>query len=404
MIAFNTLLKVIPMPSSLASLSYVRLLALSLLVAMGCGTPPKPPELDAFEKLSRDPAAEEARKRSPDLMKSAERHLSEAREQWQGNDLAEARNSSLLGQIQLKHALALVEQDRAKRRTNTADEDMRRAQEEYERAQKDLAAVNESVSLLKRLQDAAGEKQRLTAEDAKKDQVLAAERLKAAANEKISVAELAIKTADTVMAGTHAKGPYQAARDNIARAQTEISQGNFAAAQTSAEMAKIKAEEATAMAKPIWAKEAQATQLKTQAEDLVREATTIPGLSVRRDARGSLQRIVLPLQADRIFSRRDASVTPGKDAVLDPISTLIKKYAAFQVMLVGHTDNRGRKGELLALSQARAQSVYTGLVSRGVDAGHIIVSGLGDGEPTSDNRTTAGRAANSRVEIIFLYQ
>lgn len=374
------------------------------LCFLACGTPPKPPELDAFEKLRRDPTAEEARKRAPDLMKAVDRHFTEAKEQWQGNDLPEARHSSLMGQTKLKHALALVEQERAKKRIAAADEEVQRAEDEYGRLQKDLAALNEQIALLKRLNDAAGEKQRLAVEQQKANEALANERLKAAAIEKIGAAELALKTADTVSASTHAKEHYVSARDNLTRAQQELGANNFTGAQTSAELAKLKAEEAERAAKPIYEKEAAAADFKAKAETLQREVTGIPGITVKRDARGSLQRIVLSVPADLLFVKASTALAPGKDALLDPVANIMKKYERFQVMVVGHTDNRGRTGEQLAMSQARAQSVYTGLISRGVDARRMVVSGQGSGEPAADNRTSAGRASNNRVEIIFLYQ
>ena len=58
----------------------------------------------------------------------------------------------------------------------------------------------------------------------------------------------------------------------------------------------------------------------------------------------------------------------------------------------------------MARSQAQATSVYSALVGRGVEAKRMVVSGNGGDEPVSDNRTTAGRALNNRVEVIFLYQ
>jgi outer membrane protein OmpA-like peptidoglycan-associated protein len=393
-----------PSPAALTPLLPAHRLGALALFLVACATPPKPPELDAFEKLRRDPAAEEARKRAPDLLKAVDRHFAEAKEQWEGNDLPEARHSSLMGQTKLKHALALVEQERSKKRIATADEELQRADDEYGRLQKDLAALNEQIALLKRLQDAAGEKQRLAAEQQKASEALASERLKAAAIEKIGAAELALKTADTVNASTHAKEHYVSARDNLARAQQELAANNFTGAQTSAEMSKLKAEEAERAAKPIYDKEAAAADTKAKAEALVREATGIPGITVRRDARGSLQRIVLPVPADSLFVRASTALAPGKDALLDPIANIMKKYDRFQIMVVGHTDNRGRTGEQLAMSQARAQSVYTGLIARGVDARRMVVSGQGSGEPAADNRTATGRASNNRVEIIFLYQ
>ena len=74
------------------------------------------------------------------------------------------------------------------------------------------------------------------------------------------------------------------------------------------------------------------------------------------------------------------------------------------IIVIGYTDSRGSRTSLLALSQARATAVYTGLIARGVDAKRMVVSGNGADEPVSENRTTAGRALNNRVEIIFIYQ
>ena len=89
--------------------------------------------------------------------------------------------------------------------------------------------------------------------------------------------------------------------------------------------------------------------------------------------------------------------------MLEPVAGLISKYPSYPVQVVGHTDNRGKPGELVALSQARAQSVFSSLVAKGVAATRLMVSGQGPNEPIADNRSTPGRAKNNRIEIIFLY-
>ena len=174
------------------------LAASALALTFGCATPPKPPELDAFEKLRADPAAAVAAKRSPDLVNNADRWLARARDEWQSNDLDDSANSALMGQIKLKQAMALAEQDRAKARAAAADAEIDRASEEHTRLEKDLASLNEQVALLKRLQ-AQG------AELSSEKKQLETERQKASAAEKISDAELAIKNADTMNAPRLAK-------------------------------------------------------------------------------------------------------------------------------------------------------------------------------------------------------
>jgi outer membrane protein OmpA-like peptidoglycan-associated protein len=362
-----------------------------------CSTPPKPPELEAFEKLRADPGVMAAAQRSPDLVNGADRLLSRSTEEWQDNDLTQSRNSALLGQVKLRHALAVSQQAEAKRRMAAADTSAQVAQEEYARLQKELTAVNEQVALLRRLQET---NQQLSAEQQRGQE----ERLRGGAADRISAAELAVKTADTVHASNHAKVPYSVAVENLARARQEMSQGNFQAAQTSAEMAKIKADEAAGVAKPLYEKEAQAEENKARAEALARDAASIAGVVVRREARGSLQRLVIPLEAEKLFPRRTTTIASGKEVQLEPVANLLKKYPSYPVQIVGYTDNRGRTGEQLATSLARAESVFSALVVRGVDAKRMVVSGQGSAEPIADNRTATGRARNNRIEIIFLYQ
>jgi outer membrane protein OmpA-like peptidoglycan-associated protein len=385
---------------SLAELAFLA----TVFGGLACGTPPKPPELEAFEKLRASPAVSAAAKRNPDLVKNADRLLVRAQKEWKDNDLEDARNAALMGQIKLKHALALSEQEEARRRIAAAESQTRKGEEEHARLQRDLAAVNEQVALLTKLQEAADERQRLAQQLTVEQQKASEERLKAGASDRISDAELAIKTADTVNAATHAKAQYGAATDNLARAKQEFQKAQYQAAQTSAEMARVKAHEAVAVAKPLYEQEAQAAENRARAEALARDAAAIPNVTVRREARGSLQRLVIPLQSDRLFTRRETTIPAGRDATIEPIANLMKKYASYPVQIVGYTDNRGKTGELLALSLARAQSVFSALVLRGVEAKRMVVSGQGGAEPVSDNRTVAGRAQNNRIEIVFLYQ
>jgi outer membrane protein OmpA-like peptidoglycan-associated protein len=373
-------------------------IAIALGLGAGCATPPKPPELDAFEKLRSSPPSAAAAKRQPDLINNADRWLARSREEWQSNDLDESVHSALMGQIKLKQALAVVAQEQAKARLASASAEIDRANDENARLQKDLGALNAQVGLLQRLQAQSAE---LSAEKKQLD----TERQKATAAEKVSDAELALKHAESLRAANHAKGQYQAAVDMLQRAQQEMQQGNYAAVQISADLAKKKADEAAEVAKPVYQEEAKSAESRVQAEDLAREAASIPGIIVRRDARGQLQRLVLPVPADALFVRRETIIGGGRGgALLDRLANLIKKYSSYPVQVVGFTDTRGRSGELLALSLARAQSVYSALVARGVDARRMVVSGQGPSEPVSDNRTTGGRAQNNRVEVIFVYQ
>ena len=104
-----------------------------------------------------------------------------------------------------------------------------------------------------------------------------------------------------------------------------------------------------------------------------------------------------------LFSKRKPDIAPGRDGVLDSIAALLKKYPTYPVQIIGYTDNRGKSSELLAISAARAQNVYSALAAKGVETKRLMASGLGGDDPRFDNKTAPGRAKNNRIEIVFLY-
>jgi outer membrane protein OmpA-like peptidoglycan-associated protein len=89
--------------------------------------------------------------------------------------------------------------------------------------------------------------------------------------------------------------------------------------------------------------------------------------------------------------------------MLDPIATLMKKkeYLNYPVQIVGFADPHGSSSSLLALTLARAQSVQTALMSRGVDSKRVMATGQGGAEQIASGKD---RNRNNRIEIIFLYQ
>ena len=220
------------------------------VLAEGCALKPKPSELEALEKLRATPSAAAAAKRAPALVKSADDLLGRSKAKWQSSDLDESRDAALMGQAKLKHAIALADQDAAKRRIAKAEDDLEDVNEEQAKVQKELDGINETIGLLHQTAQAREEQKAMEAQ-MEADRKMASD--KADTADKISAAELALKTADTVQASTYAKAEYTTAADTLARAQAELQQGNFRSAQMSADIARKKAEEATAVAQPIYA-------------------------------------------------------------------------------------------------------------------------------------------------------
>ena len=59
----------------------------------------------------------------------------------------------------------------------------------------------------------------------------------------------------------------------------------------------------------------------------------------------------------------------------------------------------GGDDDNLKLSEARADSVRSWLVSHGVEAVRMTAKGYGRAQPVADNRTAEGRATNRRVQL-----
>jgi outer membrane protein OmpA-like peptidoglycan-associated protein len=379
--------------TSVASLATLAV-ATSLLGA--CASAPKPRELETFETIKAQQSMYQAAlKRAPQLVAEAERLLQKSRDEWQSKDLEESRRDALMGQTKLKTSYALVEQDQAKGRIDAANGQFAKTEDENARVSKDLAQVNEQVNLLRKLGDsktAAAQMQKKMAEEQERGR----------AQEKVAAAELSLKNAEAVNAASYAAVEYGAAKDLVDRARMELKQSNWSSASTSAELAKSKAEQALATAKPQFDQAESGRDQKARNEELSREAAGLPGTTVRLERKGEVQRLVMPYTG--LFAKKMTTITPGSDSALDGVAGLLKKYAAYPVQIVGHTDNRGKKDGLLALSQARAQAIYNALVSRGIDAKRLSASGMGPDAPASDNKTATGRAANNRVEIVLILQ
>jgi outer membrane protein OmpA-like peptidoglycan-associated protein len=378
-------------------------------LVLGCATPPRPRELDAYDALKKDPNLGSAAKRSPDLVASSDKLGSKATEEWQSNDLEESRRDALMAQIKLKTALALAEQDRLKAKIEKLSGDQAAAEEELASVTKDLASETEKLTLLQKYiearKSADADKQRLSQQMTSDQQKAEAEQQRLsqqlATEQKIAAAQLALRTAETVDAAKYASAEYRAATDMLGKAQAELKESAFAPAQASAEVAKKNADRAAELAKPQYEQAEQASQNKMRDDALSRDASGLAGVNVRLDRRGDLQRLVVAIPD--LFVKKQTALAPGRTGVLDGVASLVNKYPSYPVQVVGHTDNKGKSSELVAISAARAHAVYDALVSRGVAANRLMPSGMGSDEPLEDNRSAAGRAKNNRVEIVFLY-
>lgn len=97
----------------------------------------------------------------------------------------------------------------------------------------------------------------------------------------------------------------------------------------------------------------------------------------------------------------DSAIIPaeGKAVLKSAARVLIALPAGAQVAVVGHTDSTGTAERNLALSVQRAEAVRDAMVSLGVSAERLTVSGAGDARPVATNATEQGRFVNRRIEF-----
>jgi OOP family OmpA-OmpF porin len=99
------------------------------------------------------------------------------------------------------------------------------------------------------------------------------------------------------------------------------------------------------------------------------------------------------------FKVNSAVILPKSFATLDEAVKVLTEYPSISLEIQGHTDSQGPDEYNLKLSQDRADSVKSYLVSKGLEDTRLTARGYGETTPIADNKTAAGRQENRRVEF-----
>ena len=119
------------------------------------------------------------------------------------------------------------------------------------------------------------------------------------------------------------------------------------------------------------------------------------GVSVTRQG----DNIILNMPNSVTFDTNSSQVKAAGANTLSGVAMVLKEYEKTRVNVVGHTDSSGSRDLNMRLSQERADSVGSNLITQGVDASRISMSGVGPDQPVASNSTAAGKAQNRRVTI-----
>lgn len=140
-----------------------------------------------------------------------------------------------------------------------------------------------------------------------------------------------------------------------------------------------------------------ARRARSEAEDKTRDLLNqINGLKAQPTDRG----LVVTLSGSVLFATNKADLLPAAKTRLGEVANALKQDQR-SMIVVGHTDATGGDDLNQRLSENRAKSVRTYLVSQGVPENRIRSEGMGKSQPVADNASPEGRANNRRVEIIL---
>jgi outer membrane protein OmpA-like peptidoglycan-associated protein len=141
-------------------------------------------------------------------------------------------------------------------------------------------------------------------------------------------------------------------------------------------------------------------KMDKQAEKIKNE---IPGAEVQRVGEG----IVVTFSEKKpdgssmgvYFEFDKSEITSNSKIALNKLIQIFKEYPETNLLVEGHTDDKGADSYNLSLSERRAQAVGNYLKNNGISASRLTINWYGEAQPKVENVNDANRAENRRVEF-----
>jgi outer membrane protein OmpA-like peptidoglycan-associated protein len=130
-------------------------------------------------------------------------------------------------------------------------------------------------------------------------------------------------------------------------------------------------------------------------EAALRQRLQGTGVQVKRQG----DNLYLIMPGDITFATDSYQIDSHFYPVLNSVATVLKKFDESNISVEGYTDSTGSFEYNQVLSEKRANSVASYLISQGVASDRIAAFGRGERNPVASNKTASGRASNRRVEI-----
>jgi len=107
----------------------------------------------------------------------------------------------------------------------------------------------------------------------------------------------------------------------------------------------------------------------------------------------------LPITLYINFETGKSAIKSDSENIVEELYQMMNENPDLKILVEGHTDNVGNKYSNQSLSEKRAASLKTALVTKGISSSKIETVGFGQDQPLADNSTDEGRAKNRRIEI-----
>lgn len=140
--------------------------------------------------------------------------------------------------------------------------------------------------------------------------------------------------------------------------------------------------------------------------DNVDRCPTVPGVESMRgcpELKEETKKLFAKALTGIQFETGKSTIKKSSYSILDQVVGVMNENPAYNLEIHGHTDSQGDDAKNMTLSDSRAAAVRDYLVSKGVAANRLKSFGHGETEPVADNKTSAGRAQNRRVEFKVMF-
>jgi outer membrane protein OmpA-like peptidoglycan-associated protein len=139
------------------------------------------------------------------------------------------------------------------------------------------------------------------------------------------------------------------------------------------------------------------SRMDKQAKKIEQE---IPGAEVERVGEGI--NVTFDESSGVYFDTEKYNINAKSQETLNKLAEIFREYPKTNILVEGHTDDKGSDSYNLTLSKNRAQAVTNYMVNQGLSKGRFDTKWYGESQPKYDNTTVEGRAKNRRVELAIV--